>query len=168
MTVFKPDYPQTIHFLGDLIRKTRMDLNLQIKDLAKLLKVEEDTIINWEYRRMQPTLPCLKSIVEFLKPHINGSMLENDFWQLCFKNNKFYPQQLNTFGEKLRATRMKNFLSIPQVAKEFNVDPTSINRWELGKSDPLPKLKDMILAWIKSDENNISTTFKTFHKNTKK
>jgi len=152
MTVFKLDYPQTIHCLGDLIRKTRMDLNLQIKDLAKLFKVEEDTIINWEYRRMQPTPPCLKSIVEFLKPHIHGSMLEDDFWELCFQNNKFYPQQQNTFGEKFRATRMKNFLSIPQVAKELNVDPTSINRWELGKSDPLPKLKDIILAWIKSNQ----------------
>ncbi len=46
--IYNPRYPTEVKYLGDLIRKARIDLNLQIKDLAKILNVREDTIINWE------------------------------------------------------------------------------------------------------------------------
>lgn len=125
---------------------------MQIKELAEILRVQEDTIINWEYRRMQPIRSHLKRIVSFLKPKVNGVIPEKDFWQLCFRNNKLYPKKQTTFGEKLRAIRMQTFLSISQLANELNVDPSSINRWEMSKSDPLQKHKDLILAWIKQKE----------------
>jgi DNA-binding transcriptional regulator YiaG len=137
--------------LGDLIRKIRMDLGLQIKELAKILEVEEDTIINWEYRRKQPKTSLLKSVVEFLKPHINGSMPEKEFWDLCFKNNPSYPKKQNSFGEKLRATRMQNFLTIPGFAVELGVDPTSVAKWELSKSTLSKKYENKVLAWIKQN-----------------
>jgi DNA-binding transcriptional regulator YiaG len=149
--VYKPSYPVKINSLGDLIRKTRMDLGLQIKDLAKILKVEEDTIINWEYRRKQPQLHLLKSVVTFLKPNINGSMPEADFWNICFEKNPSYPKRINSFGERLRATRMQNFLTIPGLAVELGVDPTSVAKWERMEAKPIPEYMDRVLAWVKQN-----------------
>ncbi len=136
--VYKPSYPVKINSLGDLIRKTRMDLGLQIKELAMILNVEEDTIINWEYRRKQPRTAHLKSVVKFLKDQVNGSMPEKQFWELCFKNNPLYPKEQNSFGEKLRATRMQSFLTIPGLAVELGVNPTSVAKWERMGAKPIP------------------------------
>jgi DNA-binding transcriptional regulator YiaG len=126
-----------------------MDLGIQIKELAKILNVTEDAVINWEYRRKQPQLHLLKSVVEFLKPHINDSMPEEQLWKLCFKNNPSYPQSQEVFGDRLRATRMQNFLTIPGLAVELGVDPTTVAKWERMETKPIPESKAMILAWIK-------------------
>ncbi len=123
-------------------------MGLKIKDLAKILKVKEDTIINWEYRRKQPKTSLLKSVVEFLKPHINGSMPEKEFWNLCFEKNLYYPKQHNYFGEKLRVVRMQNFLSIPDLAKKLGVDPTSVAKWERMEAKPIPEYKDRVKFWL--------------------
>ena len=49
--------------LGELIRKTRMDAGMQIKDLAFMLGVTPDTVINWELRGMKPMKRILLSIL---------------------------------------------------------------------------------------------------------
>ncbi len=43
-----------------------MDLGLQIKDLAKLLNVTPDTIINWELRNVRPTNKNLRMVKRLL------------------------------------------------------------------------------------------------------
>lgn len=42
------DYPVIPRNFGEKLRKTRIDAGLMIKDLAKMLGVSQDTIINWE------------------------------------------------------------------------------------------------------------------------
>ena len=116
-----------------------MDLDLEVKQLAKQLEVCDQAVINLEKNRNQPRTPFLKKIVEFLQPHLNGPMLEDTFWQLCFQNNSSFPKAQNSLGDKLRAARMQNFLSIKQLAKQLKVDPSSIHNWEYGKHKPLKK-----------------------------
>ena len=63
---FAPSYPEEPRNLGDYIRKWRMDKGLSIKDFARLLNVTEDTVINWELRRIRPRekrMESLKSIM---------------------------------------------------------------------------------------------------------
>lgn len=43
-----------------------MDLRLQIKDLARLLNVTPDTIINWELRNVKPVEKNLTTVRQFL------------------------------------------------------------------------------------------------------
>jgi len=148
-SLYKSGYPTKINTIGDLVRKTRMDLDLEVKQLANKLGMCEQAIINLEKNRSQSRPHLLKKVVEFLRPHVNGSMPDKDFWDLCFKNNPLYPKQQNTFGDKLRSTRMQNFLSIPNLAKELGVDPTSVAKWERMESKPIPKYKKRVLAWIK-------------------
>ena len=48
------DYPVNPKTFGERLRKARMDAGLQIKELAAMIEVTEDTIINWELRGMKP------------------------------------------------------------------------------------------------------------------
>jgi DNA-binding transcriptional regulator YiaG len=44
---------------------------------------------------------------------------------------------------------MQNFLTIPGLAVELGVDPTTVAKWERMETKPIPESKAMILAWIK-------------------
>ncbi len=44
-----------------------MDLGLQIEDLARLISVTPDTIINWEPRSVKPASKNVKMVEKFLK-----------------------------------------------------------------------------------------------------
>ena len=62
MLDFDPDYPKEPKTLGERIRKARMDKGMQIKELAEMLEVTEDTVINWELRGRKPRGKNLKKI----------------------------------------------------------------------------------------------------------
>ncbi len=48
-----------------------MDRRLMIKELAALVGVSEDTVINWEKRGVKPTLKRHRQkLVEFLGPEV--------------------------------------------------------------------------------------------------
>jgi len=49
-----PTYPIKPKTFGQRLRKKRMDLGLQIKELAAHLGVTPNTIINWEIRDVKP------------------------------------------------------------------------------------------------------------------
>jgi len=57
-----PAYPKEPHTLGEHIRKARMDRRLMIKELAEIVGVSEDTVINWEKRSTQPTRKSLAAL----------------------------------------------------------------------------------------------------------
>jgi ribosome-binding protein aMBF1 (putative translation factor) len=68
---FVDGYPTEIRSLGDIIRKKRMDDGLFIKDLAKLLDVNEGTIINWEIRGIMPMGKNRHKVEQYLSGKIN-------------------------------------------------------------------------------------------------
>jgi hypothetical protein len=53
-SIFIKDYPSNPKNFGEKLRKARMDAGMQIKDLAGMLGVTHDTIINWELRGTKP------------------------------------------------------------------------------------------------------------------
>lgn len=54
-----PAYPRAPKTLGEHIRKARMDKGLLIRELAALVGVSADTIINWERRSVRPKASVL-------------------------------------------------------------------------------------------------------------
>ncbi len=54
MQILHSGYPLHPKTLGDQIRKSRLDAGMLIKDLASMLGVTADTIINWEIRNTHP------------------------------------------------------------------------------------------------------------------
>jgi len=61
-----PSYPRNPTTFGQELRKKRMDLGLQIKELARLVHVTCDTIINWELRHVKPSIQNLERLHNFL------------------------------------------------------------------------------------------------------
>jgi len=52
--IFDKTYPANPRSFGERLRKARMDAGLKIRELAGLIGVTEDTVINWEVRGRRP------------------------------------------------------------------------------------------------------------------
>ncbi|HUX92421.1 MAG TPA: helix-turn-helix transcriptional regulator [Ignavibacteriaceae bacterium] len=59
-------YPVVLNSIGDHIRKRRVELKLFQKDVAELIGVQTDSIVNWELNRFTPQVHQLPKIIEFL------------------------------------------------------------------------------------------------------
>ena len=64
--IFIKNYPVSPKNFGEKLRKARIDAGLRIRELANILGVTEDTVINWEVRGRTPVGENLRKIVEFL------------------------------------------------------------------------------------------------------
>ncbi len=67
--IFYKNYPDNPTIFGEFIRKSRMDANLQIHELAEMLGVTEDTIINWELRGVNPVGENQRKVLDFINHH---------------------------------------------------------------------------------------------------
>jgi DNA-binding XRE family transcriptional regulator len=72
--VFDKTYPVNPQNLGQKLKKARMDSGMQIKELAGILGVTPDTVINWELRWMKPNAQIIRAkvndfIAEFNRSH---------------------------------------------------------------------------------------------------
>ncbi|MCK4852133.1 MAG: helix-turn-helix transcriptional regulator [Candidatus Omnitrophica bacterium] len=62
-----PVYPKKPKTLGERIRRARMDKNMLIRELAEIIGVTEDSVINWEKRDMRPSGRSLERVKGFLE-----------------------------------------------------------------------------------------------------
>jgi transcriptional regulator with XRE-family HTH domain len=85
--------------------------------------VDTITINNWERNRCQPKLYLIPKIVEFL----GYSPLPTE--------------AKHTSGGGVRAYRLMHGLSQKKLAKILKIDPTTVARWENGKSRPRERLR---------------------------
>ena len=63
---FNPKYPKNLQTLGEKIRKARMDKGLEIKELADVIGVTSDSVINWEIRGVKPRRKYRNRLTEIL------------------------------------------------------------------------------------------------------
>lgn len=112
-------YPKKLNSLGDHIRKRRLDLDLEQKDVGKIIKTDKQTIWNWENNKSKPEIKYYPAIMDFLGycPYVG-------------------PQ---SWGDKLKFHRIYQGLTIKQVSKIVCSDPTSVARWEKRKEPPVWK-----------------------------
>ena len=61
-----PTYPIKPKTFGQKLRNKRMDLALEIEELAEFLGVDQDTVINWELRNVKPNRQNFDKVKEFL------------------------------------------------------------------------------------------------------
>lgn len=99
---------------GDHIRKKRIDLNLQQRELAGTLKVNVGTIVNWENNRFEPAIEFIPRILDFLR---------------------YIPKELfkakNT-PKQIRVYRQVDGITQKELAKQLGIDPSTIMDWENG------------------------------------
>lgn len=64
-------YPKEVKTIGDQIRKARLDRELLQKDVAQLIGVTEDCIMNWEKNRNKPQKKYYPKLSSFLNELID-------------------------------------------------------------------------------------------------
>lgn len=112
-----PKYPKELITLGDHLRAKRLDLELEQKDVAKMIGVDTGSITNWELNRFPPAVRHYPKI--------------SDFLGYCII------QHPKTEGERLRLFREHLGFSTKQLAEFLGVDPASVQSWENDKHSPM-------------------------------
>jgi DNA-binding transcriptional regulator YiaG len=59
-------YPTSLNFLGDHLRKVRLDRGLSQPQGSKIFKVTTDAVTGWELNRNEPQARMAKRIIQFL------------------------------------------------------------------------------------------------------
>lgn len=97
--------------LGDKIRNRRIELQLTIQQLARLLKVTEEAVVYWEYNRGQPKVYNYPKIIEVLG---------------------FLPFDVDTstLGGKIISYRYSKGLSRKKFSNLLGVDESTLRTWE--------------------------------------
>jgi transcriptional regulator with XRE-family HTH domain len=114
-----PDYPTVLNTLGDHIRKKRLELGLLQKDVANIIDTDTDTIWNWENNYATPYISYLPNIIKFL-----GYVPFNT--------------SCNTLREKIVTSRKLLGLSQRKFALLIGIAPSTLGKWEQGKTKPNP------------------------------
>ena len=118
--------------VGQHLKRRRLQLGLFQKDVARIIKVSEDSVTYWENGRSEPQIRYFPQIIRFLG----------------YSPFKF---DSTLFGEIIKKYRIENGLSHKKLGYLIGVDGSTINDW--GKKITHKKhLKDhekSIIALIK-------------------
>jgi transcriptional regulator with XRE-family HTH domain len=109
-------YPERRETLGQWVRSRRLDLGLEQAEAATRLGVHIETLKNWESGRLQPTVPVVPRIIEFL-------------------GHNPLPRPA-TFPEFLAYHRKRLGLHQGGLAKLIGVNANTVWRWETGYLPP--------------------------------
>ncbi len=101
-----------------------MELGLLQRAVAKRIGVDVTTIRNWELGHTEPAIHEMPRIVDFL-----GFVPHPAPW---------------SFGERVALARRLLGLSRDALAKRLRVDPSTVWRWENGRSRPSFTLQDRL------------------------
>jgi transcriptional regulator with XRE-family HTH domain len=127
-------YPKSLKYLGDHIRKRRLDLQFLQREVAIKIGVSEATIYNWENSNTTPSLSSTPKMIAFLGYNPDDSAGK-------------------TLGEQIKKARKVAGLSQRRLAKLLGVDPTTLARWERGEAEPLKKSVEIIERFLKQGFN---------------
>lgn len=155
--IFIDGYPDKIETIGDLLQKTRMDQGLELKQLQDVLGADENSITNWELRGVYPKPIYLKRIIDFIKSNHAGPIPESEMHELCFAPNPAYPKTLDYLGDRIRAARLENFMTIKELSEELGVNECTVAKWERGGSQPMAHMLERIQSFLADHQSG--TTF---------
>jgi transcriptional regulator with XRE-family HTH domain len=125
-----PAYPESLKSLGDHLRKKRLDLKLFQRDVAQIVGADTTTVFYWESNRVTPSLKYLPKIIDFLG-YVPLDIL---------------PEKP---GEKIAFYRRLLGLGQRELGRLLGIDPSTLWKWENGKSQPSPKLFEKLEGFFK-------------------
>ena len=136
---FQPyNYPSKIETLGDHLLVRRLDKKLIQKDVAKIIGVNENTILDWEKKHTDPEVKYYPKIMDFMG---------------CCPIH-----YAKSFGDLLLLYRTHKGLSHRQLAKKLKVDPGTISRWESGVRNPYKKHQNRINKFFGTESLPVKTS----------
>jgi transcriptional regulator with XRE-family HTH domain len=127
-----PKFPRELKTLRDHILKRRLLLKLLQSKVASQLGVSQGTISRWESNETRPPVRFMPRIINFLG----------------------YNPLPRPEGLRERALWYRKVLGLSQraMAKNLEIDPTTLARWERGKNSPSKKLWVVVERVLGSSE----------------
>ena len=129
-------YPKKIKSLGDHVRAWRINNQLTQADVAKLLRVCEDTVVGWETRNISPTakqMPGIIKLIGYLPIQIDAS----------------------TLGGQINHYRFIHGLTPKEFGALIPANASTILDWEKGKHIPSKKKRLKVDEIIKYGRKSI-------------
>jgi len=103
------------------------------KQAAEIIGTNETSLMTWERNKRILSISFIPKIIEFL-----GYIPSN------------YNKEHVTIREKILHYRQIHGLNQKKLAKTLNIDPTTLARWEMSKSQPSKKLLEKLNNLFKS------------------
>ena len=125
-------YPNIFNHLGDHLRAKRLDLGLQIQQLAARLDSDEGSVTCWEKGSCRPSLRKLPKILASIGYDPRPSAL--------------------TLGGRLRKFRTALGLSTREFAGKLGVDQSTLEGWERGEQAPIDRFHRVIINLLRAEE----------------
>lgn len=133
--------------VGTLIRDARLTADKQIKDCAQAIGVSTETFEAYELGKKPISLPELEGIAYYLDiplEHFWGTqtLASENGHKKSVDMEKLIPLRHRMVGAMLRQARLEAKLSLEDVAQRTELDPASLEAYELAKEPiPLPQLE---------------------------
>ena len=106
--------------LGEHIKRVRLERGLMQKEVAQTLGVNPWTLGNWENGYTEPVIVHYPAIMAFLG---------------------YCPwMPADTLGKQIYRCRVHQGLSIQKFARQLEVDPATVSRWEAGDRKPMKRM----------------------------
>lgn len=119
--------------LGDHVLKRRLFLKLSQPQLAKLLGVSTETILNWELNYRKPGINYIGKLIQFL-----GYDPESP--------------RSNSIADLLLAKRRKLGWTQKVAAQNLGVDPCTWSNWECGGTIMICEHRRLVALFLGLDE----------------
>jgi transcriptional regulator with XRE-family HTH domain len=123
-----PKRPLTV---GDHIRRKRLSLKLEQKEVAERIGVHETSVFNWEANAKRPDLRFMPKVIEFLG---------------------YNPLPMSEgIGGRLVRRRTSLGMTQKEAAKSLAVDPSTLARWERGERAPVGRARRSVEGFLDED-----------------
>ena len=122
--------------LGDHVLKRRLYLKLSQPQLAKILGVAPETVLNWELNYRKPSINHIGKLIQFLgyDPESRNS---------------------NSIADLLLAERRKLGWSQKVAAWNLGIDPCTWSNWECGGAIRIHKHRKLVAAFLDLDRKSV-------------
>lgn len=124
-------------------KKWRKDNNLTQKEVARMLKVTEFSVLKWENGKERPAERFL-----FIISNKTGYKFKE------LNNN------ISTFGSLLKKKRLEKGLSRRALGEKLGYNSLTVMRWENNKSKPYNFSLEVICDYFKLEENECKRLLK--------
>jgi site-specific DNA recombinase len=124
--------PTEPHSIGDHIRRRRLGLKMLQREVAEQIGVCEPSVFNWEANTSQPDFRYMPAIIRFLG------------------YNPLPPAK--SMGGRLVRQRTALGLTQKESAKRFDVDPSTLAKWERGERGPAGTLLNRVKSFLADGE----------------
>ena len=136
-------YPKELKTIGNHIRAWRIDNQLPQSDVAKILSVSEDTIVNWEIGEIVPAIKYMPEIIKMIG---------------------YLPVDIDTSFLGGRITHYRYMLGVTpkQFGSLIPADASTVRDWESGRHIPLRRKRlivESIIKQIGASEESLSRNF---------